>query len=338
MNVSMWVKALQVIPRLEKDEWDHLDVISRWLVSTRAAVLIMTFFSAAIAGLLAIRAGEFNFGRWLLLAIGLIFAHATNNMVNDLTDYKRGVDLNNYYRTLYGPQPVQQGLMSQRDLLVYIGVTGLLAVCAGLPLIWFGGMPVLALMLIGIFFVLFYTFPLKYIGLGEAAVLLIWGPLMVAGGYYAVTGITDWNVIWKVSIASLPYALGATSVLFGKHIDKLDQDKAKKIFTLPVIIGERAGRWAVRGMLVLMYALPVYLVVIGYFSPFILVCFAGLFTLPKTWKLYGKVRPVEKPADLEEGVWPLWFSAASFVHTRAYGMYFMLGMILDVVFRRVMGG
>ena len=43
MNVAMWVKALRVIPRIDKDEWNHLDVISKWLISTRAAVLIMTF-------------------------------------------------------------------------------------------------------------------------------------------------------------------------------------------------------------------------------------------------------------------------------------------------------
>ena len=65
MNVSMWLKAIQVIPRIDKDEWDRLDVISKWLISTRAAVLVMTFISAGIAGLMAWRAGEFNLGRWL---------------------------------------------------------------------------------------------------------------------------------------------------------------------------------------------------------------------------------------------------------------------------------
>ena len=97
MNVRMWAKALRVIPRLSSDEWNGLDIISRWLIATRSAVLVMTFFSAAIAGLLALRAGQFNLGRWALLALGLVFAHATNNLVNDYTDHKRGVDKNNYF-------------------------------------------------------------------------------------------------------------------------------------------------------------------------------------------------------------------------------------------------
>ena len=51
MNIAMWRKALKVIPEVSKNEWDALDVISKWLISTRAAVLVMTFISAALAGL-----------------------------------------------------------------------------------------------------------------------------------------------------------------------------------------------------------------------------------------------------------------------------------------------
>ena len=157
MNVAMWWKALRIIPRIDRAEWQTLDIISRWLISTRAAVLLMTFISAAIPGFLALRSGEFNLGRWLLLVVGLLFAHATNNLLNDYTDYKRGVDKDNYFRTQYGPQPLQSGLMSERELLTYAGVTGLIAVAAGIPLVIYGGTTALLLMLAGAVFVLFYT-------------------------------------------------------------------------------------------------------------------------------------------------------------------------------------
>ncbi len=326
MNVSMWWKALRIIPRIERAEWLKLDVISRWLISTRAAVLLMTFFSAAIAGLLAGRSGQFDLGRWLLLVFGLIFAHATNNLLNDYTDYKRGVDKDNYFRTQYGPQPLQSGLMSERELLTYAGVTGLLAVAAGIPLILFGGTIALLLMAAGAVFVLFYTWPLKYIGLGEIAVVLIWGPLMVGGGYYVVTGSWDWNVV----LASLPYALGPTTVLFGKHIDKLDQDAAKKIHTMPVILGEKTARYAVLGMIALMYGLVAVLVLTRYFSPVMLVVFLALYTLKTVWGFYKAPKPSVRPADYPETSWPLWFSAMSFYHNRAYGMFLLIGLILSL--------
>ena len=216
MNFTMWGKALQGIPRLDKNEWNGLDIISRWLVATRAAVLIMTFLSAAIAGILAYKAGHFNAVQWGVMALGLIMAHATNNLLNDYTDYRRGVDRNNYFRTQYGPQPLEQGLMTKRELLLYAAVTGAVALACGVYLVAQRGPLALLLLGAGAFFVLFYTWPLKYIGLGEIAVLIVWGPLMIGGGYYVITGAWDWNVV----IASLPYALGVTTVIFGKHIDK----------------------------------------------------------------------------------------------------------------------
>ncbi len=324
MNVSMWWKALRIIPRLNRDEWLKLDVISRWLVSTRAAVLLMTFISATIPALLALRTGQFDLGRWLLLLLGLIFAHATNNLLNDYTDYKRGVDKDNYFRTQYGPQPLQSGLMSERELLTYAGVTGLIAVAAGIPLVIYGGTTALLLMLAGAVFVFFYTWPLKYIGLGEVAVLLIWGPLMVGGGYYVITGGWDWNVV----LASLPYALGPTTVLFGKHIDKLPQDAAKKIHTLPVLLGEKTARYAVLGMIALMYLLVVVLVLTGYFSPLMLIIFLALFTMKTVWPVYQAPKPAVRPAEYPESSWPLWFSALSFYHNRAFGLLFLLGLVL----------
>src|SRR5512140_3272200 len=302
MNVSMWVKALQVIPRLSKDEWNRLDVISRWLVSTRAAVLIMTFISATIPALLALRAGNFDLLRYLLLVVGLVFAHATNNLLNDYTDFKRGVDKDNYFRTQYGPQPLESGLMSERELLTYAAVTGAIAVAAGIPLVIYGGVTALVLMGLGALFVLFYTWPLKYIGLGELAVILIWGPLMVGGGYYVITGQWDWNVV----LASLPYALGPTTVIFGKHIDKYVEDKRKGIHTLPVVIGERAARYAVLGMMALQYLLVIYLVAIGFFSPAMLIVLVALSAMPAVWRMYSRPKPAERPEDYPADAWPLY--------------------------------
>ena len=50
MNLAMWRKALQGIPRVSKDEWLGLDVISKWLIASRAGVLIITFISLASPG------------------------------------------------------------------------------------------------------------------------------------------------------------------------------------------------------------------------------------------------------------------------------------------------
>jgi 1,4-dihydroxy-2-naphthoate octaprenyltransferase len=60
MAKHMWVEALSGIPRITKAEWNELDIISKWLIATRAAVLIITFLSAGISGILAYRDGLFD--------------------------------------------------------------------------------------------------------------------------------------------------------------------------------------------------------------------------------------------------------------------------------------
>jgi len=330
MNVGMWKKALQVIPRISKDEWDQLDIISKWLISTRAAVLIMTFISAAIAGILAFQQDSFNLFLWLLLTIGLIFAHATNNLLNDYTDYVKGVDKNNYYRAQYGPQPLEHGLMSKKELLTYAAVTGLIALLAGAILVYYRGSMALILLGLGAFFVLFYTYPLKYIALGEIAVLIVWGPLMIGGGYFVITGVWEWNVV----LASLPYALGVTTVIFGKHIDKYDDDKVKGIHTIPVVIGEKSSRYVVIAMTLAQYLLVLYLVITRFFTPVLLIVFLALPIFIKYFlPMFRKPKPTERPEEYPEDAWPLWFVGAAFIHNRRYGLLFLLGLFADALIK-----
>lgn len=325
----MWVQALRVIPRISRDEWDRLDVISRWLIAARGAVLVITFISAGIAGLLAARDGLFDPLLWTLTTLALLLAHATNNLVNDWTDYRKGVDRDNYFRTQYGPHPLESGLMTSRGLLTYAAVSGGLALAIGGYLVAVRGPLALALLAAGAFFVLFYTYPLKYIGLGEIAVLIVWGPLMIGGTYFVTTGMWDNNV----ALAGLPYALGATGVIFGKHVDKYGEDKAKGIHTLPVIIGERWARYAMMTMLVLQYALVAYLVAISFFTPLLLIVFLALPKLLPTLRILRSARPAAPPAGYPERYWPGWFVAYAFVHNRRWGSLFLLGLVLELVAR-----
>jgi 1,4-dihydroxy-2-naphthoate octaprenyltransferase len=330
VNVVMWGKALRVIPRVSKEQWDELDPIARWLIATRSAVLVMTAIAATLAGLLAWRDGAFDPLVWLALLAGLVLAHATNNLLNDLTDHARGLDRGNYFRAQYGPQPLEHGLMTRAQLIRQAAITGALALAAGGYLVWLRGTNVLVLLGIGVFLVLFYTWPLKLIGLGELAVLAVWGPLMVGGGYYVLAGRLDMNVI----VASLPFGLAATTVIFGKHIDKLSADRERKVRTLPVLLGERASRWTTIAMLLAQYAVVVGLVVSGYFGPLPLLVVAAAPALWRAVQAYRHPRPEEPPARLPAGVWPLWFVAFAFVHTRRFGALYIAGVALDAIVAR----
>ncbi len=325
----MWVRALRVIPRIDKAEWDRLDIVSRWLIASRSAVFVLTFTSASIAGLLAVRDGRFDPLLWILATVALLLAHATNNLLNDLVDHRRGVDRDNYFRAVYGPHPLEHKLLTVRELLAYAAFSGVVALAIGAYLVALRGPLAFGLMAAGAFFVLFYTYPLKYIGLGEIAVLLVWGPLMIGGTYFVVTGGWDWNV----AAVGLPYALGATTVIFGKHIDKLADDRAKGIHTLPVLLGEGAARWIVSAMLLLQYATIAYFIAIRFFTPVLLVVALALPKLRAALGAYAKPRPAERPADYPAAAWPLYLVHYAFLHNRRFGLLLLLGLVGDVVIR-----
>ncbi len=331
--VGMWGRALRGVPRLGPEEWRRLDVLAKWLIATRSAVLIMTFISAAIAGIFAVRAGKFDLGLWAIMTVGLVMAHATNNLLNDMTDYSRGVDKGNYYRAQYGVQPLEAGFWTMKDAWRYAIVTGGIALACGVILVAARGGLTLPLLIAGAFFVLAYTWPLKYVGLGEVAVLLVWGPLMIGGGYYVVAGEWDWNVV----LGGLPYALGTTMVIFGKHIDKRAADREKGIFTLPVILGDNLARWVAIGCMLMQYVLVAGLVAAGFFSPVLLIVAMAIRQLGLAFRMFRLPKPAEKPDWFPADAWPTWLAAFAFVHNRAFGLLFLLALVIETGARLVMG-
>lgn len=328
----MWRKALwELIKMDEKKEWESLDIISKWLIATRSAVTTVTLYSAVIAGLLAWRAGVFNWLPWIIVAIGLFIAHGTNNLLNDYTDFTRGIDKDNYFRTQYGVHPLVQGFWTRSQQIQWFGVSGIIAVLSGVyALIYTAFNPtVIGLFVLGALVLLFYTWPLKYWALGELAIFLIWGPIMIAGVYLVLSG--EWN--WLVALAGVPFGLSVASINVSKHIDKSKDDNKKGVGTFPVRVGETFARVTNIVMFLLIYGVIIYLVIDGYFSTFILLT---LFALQRAFyavAVLSKPRP-DSPPEGFEAFWPTWFSGFSFYHNRLFGGLFVLGVALDVIFRQ----
>jgi 1,4-dihydroxy-2-naphthoate polyprenyltransferase len=155
---------------------------------------------------------------------------------------------------------------------------------------------------------------------------VVWGPLMVGGTYYAATG----SIPWQVWLASLPYALLCTAVLMGKHVDKLPWDSAEGVRTLPVILGERQARRLTQVLVVGFYAATAMCVAAGAL-PWPVVAVLGAVPLAvRGLPTLGRPRPAEPPRDFP--VWPLWYAAVAFVHTRRAGALLVAGLAVAVAF------
>ncbi|HTO21663.1 MAG TPA: UbiA family prenyltransferase, partial [Spirochaetia bacterium] len=168
INLAMWKRATTTLVRMDsKSEWDALDVVSKWLIATRSGVAIVTVYSCVIAGMFALRAGVFSFLPWIVMTVGLFLAHGANNLLNDYTDFSRGIDTNNYFRTQYGVHPLVQGFWGKAAQMRWFVVSGALAVVAAAYAIWFSGFdPVtIGLFVYGSLMLLLYTYPLKHIAI-----------------------------------------------------------------------------------------------------------------------------------------------------------------------------
>jgi len=339
INLVMWKTALSTLVKMDKkEEWDQLDFVSKWLIATRSGVTTVTLYSCLIAGLLAWRDNHFAFLPWLIVTLGLFIAHSTNNLLNDYTDFSRGVDKDNYFRTQYGVHPLVQGFWSKRQQLTWFAVSGVLAVLAGVfALIYTNFSPaIIGPFAFGALMLLFYTWPLKYLALGELAIFLIWGPIMVAGVYLVLARGWSENA-WNVALAGVPYGLSVVSINIGKHIDKSPDDKKKGIGTLPVRIGERAARYLNIAVFVLMYSVVLYLI-FGprFFTPAMLIIFLASKRLLYAIGVLTKPRPAEPPKEWPG--WPTWFSGFAFYHNRLFGNLFVLGMLADTLLRLFLPG
>jgi hypothetical protein len=92
----------------------RMDLVSKWLYLTRAGVLPMTLVAGAVAGLLAVYRDESVAWDWFALAAaGIVLAHMSNNLMNDLFDLEVGTDREDYPRNLYSPHPVLSGVITR---------------------------------------------------------------------------------------------------------------------------------------------------------------------------------------------------------------------------------
>lgn len=324
----LWLRALYTIPRVDPAE---VDPVARWLILGRVSVAVMSMISAIIGGLLALYDDEFSIVLLLLLALGLMLAHTGSNLINDFWDYRNGIDTPDSPRAQYGPHPFVGEKQNTREFVLVTGLVLAAATAIGVYLVITAGLWVLAFALGGAFVLLFYSggpLPLKYFGMGEIAVFFVWGPLMIGGSYYVMAEtLPGW-----VLLASVPYGLGVTTVLFGKHLDKLGFDSSKGIRTMPIVLGESLARRVTVVLSAGMYISAAALAVWQEMWALVLVIGA----LPLLWQMYQFYRS-PKPEEAPEGYrgWPLWFVAIAFIHNRRFGMLFIAGLALQLAINEV---
>lgn len=228
-----------------------------WMVITRAPFLTATLVPVLVgAAWVAARqlVKPFPWGLFALVMLGALALHISANTFNDYFDWKSGTDqANNDYFLPYsgGSRSIELGLISERGLLRVAWGALIVAALAGLPFLVLRGPALLAFGAAGAFSAYFYTAPPLRLaarrGLGELLVGLNFGPLMVAGTVFALSGSLNWI---DFSIG-LPIGLLTTAILYINQFPDVTADALTGKRNLVVVLGKSRARW---GYLLLMLA------------------------------------------------------------------------------------
>jgi len=220
--------------------------------ATRAPFLTATVVPVLLGSALAWRDGYFHLGYFLLTFVGALAFHGATNVINDYGDHKSGNDEANRELTPFsgGSRVIQEKVLSAGQVLRLALIYYVVGIAIGLYLVAVRGLPVLWIGLAGLALSALYTVPkfgLAYLGhgLGELAVGVGFGPVMVGGAYY----VQAQHFTPQMWYASLPVGLLIAAVVYINEFPDYAADKIAGKQTLVVTL-ERQG--AVPGYVALM--------------------------------------------------------------------------------------
>jgi 1,4-dihydroxy-2-naphthoate octaprenyltransferase len=269
------------------------------LRTTRLPFLTATIVPVTLGILIAASHGFFDPIAALLTIIGACFVQLGLNTANDVFDTLSGADDANVTPTQFsgGSRVIQYGLVSLRQMATLSTVFYVLAGLIGLVLLaTHGSTALLVIGVVGFIVSLGYTAPpLKFVyrGLGEVAVALGFGPLMLLGAYVVQTGGT---LAWEPFVASIPVALLVALILYVNEIPDRRGDARAGKRTLPVRFSEAAVIGGYNVAVVAAYVILVLGVVLGVLPIPVLLM---LLTIPLALKVSRGLAPnYENPYGL----------------------------------------
>ena len=211
------------------------DSLKAWVLAARpktlsgAAVPVMIGLSLAWADHYA--SGTFNWGAAALCLLFAFIMQIDANFINDYVDYARGIDDR---ATRLGPERAcTQGWVSIKKMKRVIAATTCLACLVGLPLVWYGGVAMIAVGALCVLFCFLYTTHLSRMGLGDVLVLVFFGLIPVCVTYY----LQLHTVTLEVLLASIACGLVIDALLIVNNFRDRDTDRLAGKRTIAMRIG-----------------------------------------------------------------------------------------------------
>lgn len=207
---------------------------------------------------------------WLgiVAVVGAVIFHAGGNLISDYNDFKHGVDREGKI----GTDTLTSGLFQPKQLLRY-GISFLaVGITIGFFLLWRTSPGLLLVGTIGIISAVYY-FLFKSKALGDLLIFLVYGPAIVMGAGYVMTGMYD----WRLFIIACPIVFITVGVLHANNTRDTRSDAEAGIKTFAMLIGLKLSKLHYCLLMLLPYAALTAMVIVNLAPVWVL---ASLLTLP----------------------------------------------------------
>lgn len=293
-----------------------------WWQAARPRTLTATYAPLAVAAAAALALCVFRPVPFVLAAIGALMLQIAANFINEYMDYRKGAE---DLKVAGQGMVIKNGLLTPRQVLMGALATLFGGAGIGLFLLTQTGPELLWIGLGGVIVVIAYTagpFPLAYNGLGEVAVFIFMGPLLVLGAFFVMAERLDWLPV----IAGVPLGLMVAAILHANNVRDIDADRAVNKRTLAVLLGLRAARIEYVVLVGGAYAVVALLIVIGALPPTTALV---VLTAPEAWKLIGIINTSRDPGLLHAAQ-----GRTARLHGR-FGYLLALGWLIGLVINGV---
>lgn len=271
-----------------------MSLYKNWVLASRPWSFSMTFISVSVGSALAANSAQFSWGLYLITLAGAVLSHAGANLINDYYDVMSGVDDARAKTAQYRPHPLVEGKLKATSIrnaaLALLG----LALAIALFLSFLRGFELLILGAVGVAAAIAYTAPpfkYKYLALGEFSVFLMWGPLMVEGGYFVQAGEFSLPALGL----SIPFGVLVALVLLANNIRDMEHDHMKGIKTIAIVLGRGPSLTLFKGLMVAAFAGVALMALAGLVSHWALLT---LLSLPIAVGLFKEMADLP-PADAD---------------------------------------